>query len=184
MHDAQVLRHPPFTSPSSSLPGDEVVAIQGKLDGIKTKYAEIDTMSRGVCDNLQRVLGLSTELQSTHQELDSWLGGVEAEVSSFAGLKPDGEELTQAQDRQKVRAVCVCVCVCVGVGRWKWGCGSVEVGVCVCVCVFVCVCVCVSELLQDANVIFFVIFWKQKLGHKTVGNFPCVCFLSDVNFSP
>uniref|UniRef100_A0A8C5B1R8 Dystonin n=1 Tax=Gadus morhua TaxID=8049 RepID=A0A8C5B1R8_GADMO len=81
--------------------GDEVVAIQGKLDGIKTKYAEIDTMSRGVCDNLQRVLGLSTELQGTHQELDSWLGGVEAEVSSFAGLKPVGEELTQAQDRQK-----------------------------------------------------------------------------------
>uniref|UniRef100_A0A8C5FBS2 Dystonin n=1 Tax=Gadus morhua TaxID=8049 RepID=A0A8C5FBS2_GADMO len=83
--------------------GDEVVAIQGKLDGIKTKYAEIDTMSRGVCDNLQRVLGLSTELQGTHQELDSWLGGVEAEVSSFAGLKPVGEELTQAQDRQKAK---------------------------------------------------------------------------------
>ena len=146
MHDAQVLRHPPFTSPSSSLPGDEVVAIQGKLDGIKTKYAEIDTMSQGVCDNLQRVLGLSTELQGTHQELDSWLGGVEAEVSSFAGLKPVGEELTQAQDRQKVRAVCVCVCVWVwvdgsgGVGRWKWGC------VCVCVCVCLCVRVCVGAI--------------------------------------
>ncbi|CAL8257405.1 unnamed protein product [Lota lota] len=81
--------------------GDEVVAIQGKLDGIKTKYAEIDTMSRGVCDNLERVLSLSTELQSTHAELDSWLENVETEVSSFAGLKPIGEELTQAQDRQK-----------------------------------------------------------------------------------
>ena len=98
---------------SSTPPGDEVVAIQGKLDGIKTKYAEIDTMSRGVCDNLERVLGLSSELHRTHEELDSWLGGVETEVSSFAGHKPVGEELTQAQHRQKVWAVYVCVCVCV-----------------------------------------------------------------------
>ncbi|KAJ3610723.1 hypothetical protein NHX12_022814 [Muraenolepis orangiensis] len=81
--------------------GDEVVAIQGKLDGIKSKYAELDAMSRSVCDNLERVLSLSTRLQRAHQELSTWLENVESEVSSFAALEPLGAELTQAQDRQK-----------------------------------------------------------------------------------
>jgi len=116
-----------------SVPGDEVVAVQGKLDGIKTRYAEMVAMSRGVCGDLERVLGLSTQLHAAHRELATWLEPAEAEVASFAALDPVGQELSQAQDRQTVGCLeCVCVCVCV----------FVFVYVCVCVCVCVCMCVC------------------------------------------
>ncbi|XP_059215800.1 dystonin isoform X2 [Centropristis striata] len=81
--------------------GDEVVVIQGKLDGIKTKYAEINSMSDSVLKTLERVLGLSTKLQNTHEDLSSWLDKVEDEVSAFADQEPVGEQLIHAQSRQK-----------------------------------------------------------------------------------
>ncbi|KAL7384245.1 hypothetical protein ABVT39_026968 [Epinephelus coioides] len=81
--------------------GDEVVVIQGKLDGIKAKYAEINSMSDGVLKTLERVLSLSTKLQHTHEDLSSWLEKVEAEVSAFADQEPVGEQLVHAQNRQK-----------------------------------------------------------------------------------
>ncbi|XP_063730448.1 LOW QUALITY PROTEIN: dystonin [Eleginops maclovinus] len=81
--------------------GDEVVVIQGKLDGIKTKYAEINSMSDSVLKTLERVSSLSAKLQNTHEELSSWLEKVEAEVSAFADEEPVGEQLTHAQSRQK-----------------------------------------------------------------------------------
>ncbi|XP_044228340.1 dystonin isoform X2 [Thunnus albacares] len=81
--------------------GDEVVVIQGKLDGIKTKYAEINSMSNNVLNTLERVLSLSTKLQNTHEELRSWLEKADAEISAFADQEPVGEQLIQAQNRQK-----------------------------------------------------------------------------------
>ncbi|XP_029305110.1 LOW QUALITY PROTEIN: dystonin [Cottoperca gobio] len=81
--------------------GDEVVVIQGKLDGIKTKYAEISSMSDSVLKTLERVSSLSTKLQRTHEDLSSWLEKVEAEVSAFADQEPVGEQLIYAQSRQK-----------------------------------------------------------------------------------
>ncbi|XP_071399790.1 dystonin-like [Centroberyx affinis] len=81
--------------------GDEVIVIQGKLDGIKTKYAEINSMSDNVSKTLERVLTLSTKLQQTHEELSCWLENVEAEISAFAAQEPVGEQLTHAQSRQK-----------------------------------------------------------------------------------
>ncbi|XP_068423332.1 dystonin isoform X15 [Clinocottus analis] len=81
--------------------GDEVVVIQGKLDGIKTKYAEINSMSDSVLKTLERVLGLSTKLQQNHEDLSCWLEKVEAEVSAFADQEPAGEQLNHAQSRQK-----------------------------------------------------------------------------------
>ncbi|XP_054456427.1 dystonin [Anoplopoma fimbria] len=81
--------------------GDEVVVIQGKLDGIKSKYAEINSMSDGVLKTLERVSGLSTKLQHTHEDLSSWLEKVEAEVTAFADQEPAGEQLIHAQSRQK-----------------------------------------------------------------------------------
>ncbi|KAM6922361.1 dystonin isoform 1-T1 [Lycodopsis pacificus] len=81
--------------------GDEVVVIQGKLDGIKTKYAEINSTSDSVLKTLERVSGLSAKLQHTHEDLSSWLGKVEAEVSAFADQEPAGEQLIHAQSRQK-----------------------------------------------------------------------------------
>nr|XP_057914426.1 dystonin isoform X23 [Doryrhamphus excisus] len=81
--------------------GDEVVVIQGKLDGIKTKYAEITSMSDNVLNTLQRVLSLSTKVQHTHEELSSWLAKVEAQITSYVDQQPVGQQLTQVQNMQK-----------------------------------------------------------------------------------
>ncbi|XP_034538619.1 dystonin [Notolabrus celidotus] len=81
--------------------GDEVIVIQGKLDGIKTKYAEINSVSDNVLKKLERVLSLSTKLQHTHEDLSSWLEKVEAETTAFADQEPVGEQLVHAQSRQK-----------------------------------------------------------------------------------
>ncbi|XP_026209864.1 dystonin isoform X3 [Anabas testudineus] len=81
--------------------GDEVVVIQGKLDGIKAKYAEINTMSDNVLKTLERVLSLSSKLQHTHEDLSSWLEKAEAEISVFADQEPVGEQLIHAQSRQR-----------------------------------------------------------------------------------
>ncbi|KAG7230180.1 hypothetical protein INR49_009900 [Caranx melampygus] len=81
--------------------GDEVVVIQGKLDGIKTKYAEISSMSDNVLKTLEHTLSLSSQLQHTHEDLSSWLEKTEAEISAFAGQEPVGEQLIHAQSRQK-----------------------------------------------------------------------------------
>ncbi|XP_067278514.1 dystonin isoform X3 [Pseudorasbora parva] len=81
--------------------GDEVVVIQGKLDGIKTRYSEINTMSSNVSKNLDKALSLATKLQNTHEELDSWLEKVESELATFKAEEPVGEQLTCLQERQK-----------------------------------------------------------------------------------
>uniref|UniRef100_A0A8C7LGL6 Dystonin n=1 Tax=Oncorhynchus kisutch TaxID=8019 RepID=A0A8C7LGL6_ONCKI len=81
--------------------GDEVVVIQGKLDGIKTRYAEINSMSGNVSETLNQALTLASKLQHTHEDLSSWLENVEAELTAFAAQAPVGEQLVQAQDRQK-----------------------------------------------------------------------------------
>jgi len=82
--------------------GDEVVVIQGKLDGIKTRYSEINTMSGDVSKTLDKALSLATKLHNTHEELDSWLEKVESELASFKAEEPVGEQLTGLQERQKV----------------------------------------------------------------------------------
>ncbi|XP_028976222.2 dystonin isoform X23 [Esox lucius] len=81
--------------------GDEVVVIQGKLDGIKTRYAEINAMSDNVSKTLDQALALASKFKHTHEDLSTWLKNVEAELSAFAVQGPVGEQLIQAQDRQK-----------------------------------------------------------------------------------
>ncbi|XP_067378712.1 dystonin isoform X21 [Channa argus] len=81
--------------------GDEVVVIQGKLDGIKTKYAEITSMGGNVLKTLERVLSLSSKLQHTHEDLSSWLEKAEAEISTFGDQELVGKQLIHAQSRQK-----------------------------------------------------------------------------------
>ncbi|XP_073776575.1 dystonin isoform X31 [Danio rerio] len=80
--------------------GDEVVVIQGKLDGIKTRYSEINTMSSSVSKTLDKALSLATKLQSSHEELNVWLEKVEAELDMFTDPQPLGEQLTELQHRQ------------------------------------------------------------------------------------
>lgn len=79
-----------------------MIVIQGKLDGIKTKYAEISSISDGVLKKLEQVLSLSRKLQHTHEELSAWLEGAESEVQAFADREPVGEQLLRAQSRQRV----------------------------------------------------------------------------------
>ncbi|CAG6017434.1 unnamed protein product [Menidia menidia] len=83
------------------LQSDEVVVIQAKLDGIKTKYAEINSMSDSVLKTLERVLDLSTKLQHTHKDLNAWLDKAEAEIKIFADEVPMGEQHGQTQTKQK-----------------------------------------------------------------------------------
>lgn len=75
------------------------MVIQGKLEGIKTKYSEITSMSGNVLKKLKQVLDLSTNLQQTHEDLSSWLEGAESETRA---LEPVGEQLVHAQSRQRV----------------------------------------------------------------------------------
>ncbi|XP_028843818.1 dystonin isoform X8 [Denticeps clupeoides] len=81
--------------------GDEVVVIQGKLDGIKSRYADINTMSGDVSKSLEQALTLATRLQLTHEDLCSWLEKVEHQLAVFGAQEPVGEQLTQVQDKQK-----------------------------------------------------------------------------------
>ncbi|XP_047667970.1 dystonin isoform X24 [Tachysurus fulvidraco] len=81
--------------------GDEVVVIQGKLDGIKTRYADISTMSSDVMKTLDKALSLANQVQHTHEDLHIWLEKVESELATFGAQEPVGEQLTQVQERQK-----------------------------------------------------------------------------------
>ncbi|KAG5831045.1 hypothetical protein ANANG_G00299720 [Anguilla anguilla] len=81
--------------------GDEVVVIQGKLDGIKSRYAEITSMSAKVSATLEKALSLASRLQSTHEDLNQWLDGVEAQLEAYQAQAPVGEQLAQMQERQK-----------------------------------------------------------------------------------
>ncbi|XP_060781397.1 dystonin isoform X6 [Neoarius graeffei] len=81
--------------------GDEVVIIQGKLDGIKSRYADISTMSNDVMKTLDKALSLANKVQHTHEELRFWLEKVESELATFGAQEPVGEQLCQVQERQK-----------------------------------------------------------------------------------
>ncbi|XP_041107393.1 dystonin-like [Polyodon spathula] len=81
--------------------GDEVVIIQEKLDGIKARYAEINSMSTSVSKSLNQALTLATKLQQNHKQLCSWLDNIEAEVAAYEVQVTAREQLTQVQERQK-----------------------------------------------------------------------------------
>ncbi|XP_066850862.1 dystonin isoform X10 [Anser cygnoides] len=81
--------------------GDEVVIIQDKLEGIKARYKDITKLSSDVSKTLEQALQLAGQLHSTHEELCKWLDKVEVELLSYETQIPQGEELSQAQERQK-----------------------------------------------------------------------------------
>ena len=68
-------------------------------------------MSSSVSTTLEQALGLATRLEDTHQHLSAWLEDTEEELRTFAAQEPVGEQLTQAQARQKV-----------GQGQWYFHC--------------------------------------------------------------
>ncbi|XP_067390081.1 microtubule-actin cross-linking factor 1 isoform X15 [Emydura macquarii macquarii] len=81
--------------------GEEVLLIQEKLDGIKTRYADITATSSKALRTLEQARQLATKFQSTHEELSSWMSTVEEELMSSGGQSPVGEQIPQFQQRQK-----------------------------------------------------------------------------------
>jgi len=77
--------------------GEEVLLIQEKLDGIKSRYAEMTACSSKALRTLEQALQLATRFASAHDDLNQWLDGVEAELSSV-----DPDATPAYQDRQKV----------------------------------------------------------------------------------
>ncbi|XP_060640068.2 microtubule-actin cross-linking factor 1 isoform X13 [Anolis sagrei] len=81
--------------------GEEVLLIQEKLDGIKTRYADITASSAKALRTLEQARQLAAKFQSTYEELTAWMSQVEQELGSSGGLSPVGEQIPQFQQRQK-----------------------------------------------------------------------------------
>ncbi|XP_054026388.1 microtubule-actin cross-linking factor 1 isoform X17 [Dryobates pubescens] len=81
--------------------GEEVLLIQEKLDGIKTRYSDITAASSKALRTLEQARQLATKFQSTHEELTSWMSKVEDELASSGAQSPAGEQIPQFQQRQK-----------------------------------------------------------------------------------
>uniref|UniRef100_A0A3B4YM64 Microtubule actin crosslinking factor 1 n=1 Tax=Seriola lalandi dorsalis TaxID=1841481 RepID=A0A3B4YM64_SERLL len=76
--------------------GEEVLLIQEKLDGIKSRYAEMTASSSKALRTLEQALQLSTRFASAHDDVNQWLDGVEAELNN---VEPDASPAYQ--ERQK-----------------------------------------------------------------------------------
>ncbi|XP_073339006.1 microtubule-actin cross-linking factor 1 [Pagrus major] len=76
--------------------GEEVLLIQEKLDGIKSRYAEMTAGSSKALRTLEQALQLSTRFASAHDDVNQWLDGVEAELNN---VEPDATP--SYQERQK-----------------------------------------------------------------------------------
>uniref|UniRef100_A0A7N4PX91 Microtubule actin crosslinking factor 1 n=1 Tax=Sarcophilus harrisii TaxID=9305 RepID=A0A7N4PX91_SARHA len=81
--------------------GEEVLLIQEKLDGIKTRYADLTVSSSKALRTLEQARQLATKFQATHDELTGWLSKVEEELTASGGQSPKGEQIPQFQQRQK-----------------------------------------------------------------------------------
>ncbi|KAK2830737.1 hypothetical protein Q5P01_018668 [Channa striata] len=76
--------------------GEEVLLIQEKLDGIKSRYAEMTASSSKALRTLEQALQLATRFASAHDDLNQWLDGIEAELNT---VEPDATPAYQ--ERQK-----------------------------------------------------------------------------------
>uniref|UniRef100_A0A3B3QP35 Microtubule actin crosslinking factor 1 n=1 Tax=Paramormyrops kingsleyae TaxID=1676925 RepID=A0A3B3QP35_9TELE len=76
--------------------GEEVLLIQEKLDGIKSRYAEMTAGSSKALRTLEQALQLATRFATAHEDISQWLESLESELNN---VEPD---TTPAyQDRQK-----------------------------------------------------------------------------------
>ncbi|XP_073445226.1 dystonin isoform X3 [Dendrobates tinctorius] len=81
--------------------GDEVVIIQEKLDGIKSRYSEITKLGSDVSNVLEQALNLATQFHSSHDQLGRWLDKVEIELKSYETEDQKSEEINATQQRKK-----------------------------------------------------------------------------------
>ncbi|XP_066573304.1 microtubule-actin cross-linking factor 1 isoform X12 [Amia ocellicauda] len=83
--------------------GEEVLLIQEKLDGIKSRYAELTAGSARALRTLEQALQLAARFAAANDDITAWLDSVEAELSST-----ETDSSPQYQERQKeLRSVCV-----------------------------------------------------------------------------
>ncbi|MED6294289.1 Microtubule-actin cross-linking factor 1, isoforms 1/2/3/5, partial [Characodon lateralis] len=76
--------------------GEEVLLIQEKLDGIKSRYAEMTASSSKALRTLEQALQLSTRFATAHDDISQWLDGVEAELNTV-----ESDASPAYQERQK-----------------------------------------------------------------------------------
>uniref|UniRef100_A0A8C5PE50 Microtubule actin crosslinking factor 1 n=1 Tax=Leptobrachium leishanense TaxID=445787 RepID=A0A8C5PE50_9ANUR len=81
--------------------GEEVLLIQEKLDGIKTRYGDITASSGKALRTLEQALQLAGKFQTTHDELTSWLRKVEDELAKNSGNAPAGDQIPHFHQQQK-----------------------------------------------------------------------------------
>ncbi|KAM9316059.1 dystonin [Gastrophryne carolinensis] len=81
--------------------GDEVVIIQEKLDGIKSRYSEITKLSFKVSKALEQALNLATQFHLTHEQLSHWLDKVEVELKNYDLQDQKSEDLNIIQEQKK-----------------------------------------------------------------------------------
>ncbi|KAM3930381.1 dystonin isoform 2-T2 [Leptodactylus fuscus] len=81
--------------------GDEVVVIQEKLDGIKSRYSDITKLSSDVSKVLEQALNLATKFHSTHDVLGRWLDKVEVQLNSYEIQDQNAEDINSIQQRKK-----------------------------------------------------------------------------------
>lgn len=73
--------------------------IQEKLDGIKSRYAEMTGGSSKALRILEQALQLATRFASAHDDINQWLDAVEAELTNI-----ESDTTPAYQDRQRVSA--------------------------------------------------------------------------------
>ncbi|XP_048057419.1 microtubule-actin cross-linking factor 1 isoform X23 [Megalobrama amblycephala] len=76
--------------------GEEVLLIQEKLDGIKSRYAEMTAGSSKALRTLEQALQLATRFASSHDDINQWLDSVEAELNNV-----ESDTTPAYQDRQR-----------------------------------------------------------------------------------
>ncbi|XP_044027810.1 microtubule-actin cross-linking factor 1 isoform X20 [Siniperca chuatsi] len=76
--------------------GEEVLLIQEKLDGIKSRYAEMTAGSSKALRTLEQALQLATRFASAHDDLNQWLDGMEVELNNV-----EADATPAYQERQK-----------------------------------------------------------------------------------
>uniref|UniRef100_A0AAV2K0U9 Microtubule-actin cross-linking factor 1-like n=1 Tax=Knipowitschia caucasica TaxID=637954 RepID=A0AAV2K0U9_KNICA len=77
--------------------GEEVLLIQEKLDGIKSRYAEMTAGSSKALRTLEQALQLATRFSSANEDLNQWLDSVETELNNS---EPDATPAYQKRQKE------------------------------------------------------------------------------------
>ncbi|XP_077599188.1 microtubule-actin cross-linking factor 1 isoform X16 [Stigmatopora nigra] len=82
--------------------GEEVLLIQEKLDGIKSRYGEMTAASGKALRTLEQALQLATRLASAHRDINGWLDEAEAELNA---TEPDASSPAYRERQKELKKV-------------------------------------------------------------------------------